>query len=199
MEIRQYRNDDAKALIKAASQKLYSEAMDQFGQLVGISIDNAARTSSEGTAQYARSKIQIVGLLVASLMLGAALASSIGHIVSRPLHEAMTVARRVAGGDLTAEIAAVSNDKTGQLMQALKEMNHSLARIVGQVRCGTEAIAAVSGQIAGGNHDLSKHTEVQHQADDLAKVVNVFMLNPQQIAARADADAIADKAPHALP
>lgn len=28
---RQYRNDDAKALIKAASQKLYSEAMDQLG------------------------------------------------------------------------------------------------------------------------------------------------------------------------
>jgi methyl-accepting chemotaxis protein len=71
------------------------------------------------------------------------------------------VARTVAAGDLTSSIEVRTQDETGQLMQAMKEMNDSLARIVGQVRAGTQTIAAASGQIATGNADLSARTESQ--------------------------------------
>jgi methyl-accepting chemotaxis protein len=46
-------------------------------------------------------------------------------------------------------------------MQALKDMNDSLVRIVGEVRNGTDTIASASGQIAAGNLDLSGRTEQQ--------------------------------------
>jgi methyl-accepting chemotaxis protein len=71
------------------------------------------------------------------------------------------VARRVAGGDLTAHIVVQSQDETGQLMQALKDMNVSLQNLVGQVRSGTDTIATASSQIAAGNQDLSSRTEEQ--------------------------------------
>jgi methyl-accepting chemotaxis protein len=54
-----------------------------------------------------------------------------------------------------------SRDEAGQLMHALREMNASLAKVVGEVRMGTELIATASGQIASGNQDLSSRTEEQ--------------------------------------
>jgi methyl-accepting chemotaxis protein len=77
------------------------------------------------------------------------------------MNEAVELAKRVAGGDLTASIAVTSSDETGQLMQALKDMNESLARIVVEVRSGTASMATASEQIASGNQDLSARTEEQ--------------------------------------
>jgi len=77
------------------------------------------------------------------------------------MQRAVQVARTVASGDLTSTIDAHSSDETGQMLQALKDMNASLTRLVGQVRQGTDAIAAAAGQIAAGNQDLSSRTEQQ--------------------------------------
>ncbi|PHV13539.1 hypothetical protein CSQ90_28350, partial [Janthinobacterium sp. BJB303] len=70
-------------------------------------------------------------------------------------------ARKVADGDLTAQIDASAKDETGQLLLALKDMNASLLNIVGEVRSGTDSIATSSTQIAAGNQDLSSRTEEQ--------------------------------------
>jgi methyl-accepting chemotaxis protein-1 (serine sensor receptor) len=67
----------------------------------------------------------------------------------------------VAAGDLTQKIEVNSNDETGRLLQALKDMNAALVQIVTRVRGGTDTIATASGQIAAGNLDLSSRTEQQ--------------------------------------
>lgn len=88
------------------------------------------------------------------------LAVWVARSVARPLIAAVGVARQVAAGDLTAHIVVQSQDETGQLMQALKDMNGSLQSLV-QVRSGTDTIATASSQIAAGNQDLSSRTEEQ--------------------------------------
>jgi methyl-accepting chemotaxis protein len=81
--------------------------------------------------------------------------------ITGPLNEAVEVAERVAQGDLSSDIKVQSQDETGRLMQALKEMNASLMEIVGEVRFGTDTIAVVSREIADSNLDLSSRTEEQ--------------------------------------
>ena len=54
-----------------------------------------------------------------------------------------------------------STNETGQLLSAMRDMNGSLVRIVGEVRSGTDAIGAASSEIAAGNLDLSSRTEQQ--------------------------------------
>ena len=83
------------------------------------------------------------------------------HAVTRPLNQAVKVARNVAEGNLTQDIPIASGDETGQLLQALKLMNDSLVRTVGQVRSSTETIGVASAEIATGNADLSSRTEAQ--------------------------------------
>jgi methyl-accepting chemotaxis protein len=79
----------------------------------------------------------------------------------RSLNEAVTIAQTVAGGDLTGHIEVKSKDEIGKLLQALKEMNESLVKIVGEVRSGTDTISTASSEIANGNLDLSSRTESQ--------------------------------------
>jgi methyl-accepting chemotaxis protein len=81
--------------------------------------------------------------------------------ITRPLCQAVAAARRVAGGDLTGRITVSGSDETGQLLQALQDMNSALLNIVMQVRSGTAQIETSSSEIAAGNQDLSSRTEQQ--------------------------------------
>ena len=85
----------------------------------------------------------------------------IRKVVTQPLESGVQVARGIAAGDLTQDIKVSSNNEMGGLQQALKDMNESLVRIVGQVRDGTDTIFSASNNIAHGNLDLSARTELQ--------------------------------------
>ena len=100
------------------------------------------------------------------LMLAGFICSVIGGMlfsrsISKPLDDCVAMARRVASGDLSGSIVVNSADEIGQLRQALKAMNDSLADIVSQVRAGSDAISVASGEIASGNLDLASRTEQQ--------------------------------------
>ena len=62
---------------------------------------------------------------------------------------------------MTAQFPAAGANETGQLLQALKEMNDSLMVIVGAVRHNIDNIGSASHDIAAGNADLSARTESQ--------------------------------------
>lgn len=103
----------------------------------------------------------MIGLGLAAVLMGIAFAYWITRSITRPINVAVKVAQTVATGDLTSRIDVTAKDETGHLLQALKDMNDSLVRIVGEVRTGTDTIVTASSQIAAGNLDLSSRTEQQ--------------------------------------
>ncbi len=112
-------------------------------------------------AHYEQGRATLIGLSLAALLAGIGFAAWVTVSITRPMRRAVGIAQTVASGDLSSEIAAASTDETGQLLQALKEMNASLLRIVGRVRSGTAEIAVAAREIASGNLDLSSRTEEQ--------------------------------------
>jgi methyl-accepting chemotaxis protein len=130
-------------------------------ELIKINEEGSTRAGAVGDTVYKAGRIWIFGMLAASVLIGCVLALWIARIVSSPLTSAVSLSRRVAAGDLTGDVEVRSTDETGQLMQALKDMNAALTRIVTDVRVGTDAIATASGEIASGNMDLSTRTEQQ--------------------------------------
>jgi methyl-accepting chemotaxis protein len=104
--------------------------------------------------------IMLVVALIAGVS-GAVLAWVITRSITAPIRQAVQVAETVAAGDLRSRIDTTSRDETGQLLAALKRMNESLAKVVGQVRGNSDSVATASNQIAQGNADLSQRTEEQ--------------------------------------
>jgi methyl-accepting chemotaxis protein len=108
-----------------------------------------------------------INFLIFAMVIMAALITIclfIARSITKPMHHAIKVAQSVAAGDLTTSIEVRNKNETGQLMQALKEMNASLLKTVQQVRIGTDTMATASSQIAAGNLDLSSRTEQQASA-----------------------------------
>ncbi|MGJ7526569.1 methyl-accepting chemotaxis protein [Variovorax sp. GB1P17] len=122
---------------------------------------SADESTASAQAAYQRAKWLILSISLASLLGGLLLAFRMTRSITRPLGQAVTVAQQVASGDLTARIEVADTSESGMLMRALRSMNDELAKVVGQVREGTDSIATASSQIASGNRDLSSRTEAQ--------------------------------------
>ena len=152
---------EARALLTGASAKAMTDMNELINKLVKLNIDGGVQASDAATATYVSARGWQVLLLALNIVIGFALALWIARLVSQPLQQALALARQVADGDLTQDIESRSNCETGQLMQALSDMNKSLQSLVGQVRSGTDLITTASTEIAAGNQDLSSRTEQQ--------------------------------------
>ncbi|MCE3606202.1 methyl-accepting chemotaxis protein [Massilia sp. P8910] len=154
-------SDAAAALMRGETLPALDTLQDSVTRLAGLQkkLVGDAGQRIEQSAVLARRAMLVLGL--AALLIGAMSGWWITRSITGPIGRAVRLAKTVAAGDLTSDIAPGSGDETGQLMQALRDMNGSLQHIVGQVRSGTDATATAADQIAAGNLDLSARTEQQ--------------------------------------
>lgn len=142
-----------------------AKVQDAIEKLVALQI-NVAAAEFAGAREMSNTihwwMLAATGL---ALVAGAAMAWVITRSISRPLRQAVVLARTVAGGDLSAQIDVRGTDETAELLGALREMNHQLVRVITEVRSSTETVAQEAVLIAGGTEDLARRTEVQ--ASDL--------------------------------
>ncbi len=156
-------NDNAQAiqLLNGPMTQLYASL-----NALGIQLINEQQAAALAEYQASQATFELVrAVCLAGLAFGLIMAALVGYLlvraIVRPIEQAVKIAGAVAQGDLTQTIEVTSTDETGRLLQALKDMNDSLVRIVGQVRTGTDNIATASSEIAAGNLDLSSRTEQQ--------------------------------------
>ncbi|MFC0350512.1 methyl-accepting chemotaxis protein [Undibacterium danionis] len=140
------------------AQLAYFKVLDAFIKFQEGLMEEAAAEAQRDAASDIK---WIAGMGLSALLLSVGLATYITRAITRPLNSAVSAARQISKGDLTVAIEVDSTDETGQLMQALKDMNASLLNIVTQVRMGTDTISTASSEIAAGNMDLSSRTEEQ--------------------------------------
>jgi methyl-accepting chemotaxis protein len=124
----------------------------------------AEKSWSDAMEVYNSARILMGGIAVIALFLAGLTAWTITRSITNPLRQAVNIAQSVAKGDLTSNIETGRRDETGQLMDALKTMNHNLKKIVGEVRNGTDTITTASRRIAQGNVNLLSRTEDQSTA-----------------------------------
>ncbi|MFZ6769031.1 methyl-accepting chemotaxis protein [Undibacterium sp. Di26W] len=124
--------------------------------------EKKSQTDEEAAAKAYQSALTMtLSITVLAIVCGTAIAWFSTRAITIPIGIAVELAKTVAKGDLSSDIEVKSTDETGQLMQALKDMNENLINIVSKVRNGTETINTATGEIATGNLDLSSRTEQQ--------------------------------------
>jgi len=149
--------DQAYGETYAALQEFASDLRDMV-ELLEQGFEDAGRSSSQ---TFHSARISMLVFALVALGVGIGFSWLITRSITGPLNRAVQLASTVASGDLTSQVEVSGKDELAQLMQALKDMNDSLVRIVGEVRQGTDTIATASSQIAAGNQDLSSRTEQQ--------------------------------------
>jgi len=135
----------------------------------------------------ASSQVKTLQLIIgtAALIFGILVTIFITRSIVRPLNVALATARALAVGDLTVKIEQVSNDETGQLLQAMQGMIVS-----------SQEVAAMAEQIADGNlqvkvnarsdKDVLIHS-LGNMVNKLKDVINNVKLSIENVASGAQA------------
>jgi methyl-accepting chemotaxis protein len=134
---------------------------DAFKTLLDI---NAAHTreASEGFNALVASAARWITAVCIGIAAGSTLlAFAVTRSIVRPLSEALTVADRVAEGDLTVRVEAGTGDEAGRLIAALQKMVDQLDRIIGDVGATADHIANAAGQVSSSAQSLSQATSEQ--------------------------------------
>jgi methyl-accepting chemotaxis protein len=128
-----------------------------------IAADSATVAGAAATQAHRASAISIVLMLVVGAA-GIGVGVWFSRRITRPVDDALSIARAIAGGDLTTPVRVIGQDEIAQLLKALATMQGSLASVVGNVRENSESVATAASQISQGSNDLSARTEEQASA-----------------------------------
>jgi methyl-accepting chemotaxis protein len=159
-------NKDAEALkllLEQAAPKV-SAWQDALDENVALQRKNNDASYEAAHAAVVAAEVVLVSLTVAAIVLSALAAWLITRSVTGPVSQAVVAAERIRDGDLGSEIPAAGRDEMGALLAAMRDMQVSLSKVVGDVRGNAQSVATASAQIAQGNADLSQRTEEQASA-----------------------------------
>jgi len=138
------------------SQHTYLEAVNELIKTVS---DNMEEAGKEASAAVKKDIIIISGLLAAAVLLGIVLGVLITRSITLPLASGVVIAKRLAEGDLTAQVEVTSKDEVGQLLMAMEQMVQSLRNLVGQTVQISAGIASASAQLHSTSEQIATGAE----------------------------------------
>jgi methyl-accepting chemotaxis protein len=128
-------------------------------------VQEAARRSG---VRAATTSVRDRTILFTLLGIAVALAAAwfLANRISRPLQEAVGFAGKVAGGDLTGDLATTRGDELGQLTGTLNRMAADLRAAIGGVSTAAVQTAAAADQIAASSERLAATVDDQVDATE---------------------------------
>ncbi|MCT9809089.1 methyl-accepting chemotaxis protein [Acidovorax sp. Be4] len=164
LQKRQAQGDDVTGPLMSELRPLADSYLKSVTDVADDAARNLAAVQAAADASATTSQVVLAVGAGLALLVGLLLGVLATRSITQPIRRAVDVADAISNGDLTSDIRIVGKDETAQLLQALSVMQGNLARIVSNVRQGSEAVATASAQIASGNSDLSGRTEEQASA-----------------------------------
>ncbi|WP_024903236.1 methyl-accepting chemotaxis protein [Robbsia andropogonis] len=146
------------AASNAQMQGQYVTALSAVTKFEDAQIETLANDSNSA---YQMARLYVASAALLALILATISGWYIARSVTAPLRDAVGVAARISEGRLDAAIRPGHRDETGQLLNALSQMQGNLVKTVRLVRDNSENVATASSEIAQGNLDLSQRTEEQ--------------------------------------
>ncbi|MGZ5685149.1 MAG: methyl-accepting chemotaxis protein [Usitatibacter sp.] len=181
-----FRNEEAAQVLINEVDPIVQKSIVELSRL--IDLQKKANQEAVAGAILTGDRLATTIYVVEGIVLVAAvlLAWATTRSITGPLAEAVGVARRVASGDLTSRIRITGRDEAAELLDALREMNDGLGRMVTQIRSGAESIAVGAGQVAAGNQQLSSRTEEHASSlEETASTLEEFTTTVRQNAEHA--------------
>ena len=137
-------------------------------QLVALQ-DTLAKQRHDSAASAYRTTLIIAFVLLAGAI-GASLFISLfmARAIVTPLQGAIDTAREIAKGNLTLPIVPQGKDETGQLLQALADMQSSLRDVIGEMMEHAGELARMSGTMSAASQQMASGTT--HQSEGAASM-----------------------------
>ena len=138
-----------------------NDTLDDSSELQMKLAEQSLQVAQSG---FRTSRAISIAAIVLALGVAGAFSMFLMRAIMSGLNNAMTVADKIADGQLGHEIDSKRGDEFGTLLNALKRMDEKLHEIVGGVRGASDAVGGAAAQLSRGNDDLSQRTQEQASA-----------------------------------
>ena len=135
-------------------------AQDKLDATMFEAVELTTRTSAKEAAAAEAEAGQAMTVATGGMVFGVIIALALGLILTRtitgPVYKGVEFARKLAQGDLTAEVDVHQKDELGILAQALRDMVAKLREIVTEVQSASDNVASGSEELSASAEQLSQ-------------------------------------------
>lgn len=154
-------------------------------------LDTAVELQETQQDKMAREQSQasmVIGVVVLVIVvLGIAIALMLTRNITRPIHQAVALATRVANGDLQETVTSNRGDELGQLLSALGAMVTSLRELVRHINSSATNIASSAEELSTVTTETSQGvTQQRDQTDQVATAMNEMVATVNDVAKSAE-------------
>jgi len=156
--------DKAESALIERARPTYEKLNGTGDALLETQISVAQEMRNDAEKAFKRNSAIIVGAIVVGLGLALLLSFLLLRSILGALSAAVSIADRIASGELGNNVRIDSHDELGSLLDSLRRMDAKLVEIVGEVRSSADAVGSAARQLSHGNDDLSQRTQEQAAA-----------------------------------
>ncbi|AJQ25755.1 methyl-accepting chemotaxis protein [Pelosinus fermentans] len=156
-------------------------------QLSALKIELAKQKAANNKADASKAIVIMITIVIAGVGLSIVLGVYIARLISRPIKEMVTVAGRIAGGDLNVAVTVKTGDETGELAQAFNKMADNINRTMSSINQAAEQVASGAQQIAASGEILSQgSTEQASSIEEITASMTQVAVQTKQNAVNAN-------------
>jgi methyl-accepting chemotaxis protein len=155
------KNEEATKILLSQAAPATQKWQDALDENVELQDQNTKSDVADAEKSYDSAHTLMLTLASVAIALGALTAWILTRSITVPVNEALTVANRLAEGDLTVRIDTPSKDETGQMLQAMSNMITKLSQVVTDVNGGAQALASASEEVSATAQSLSQAASEQ--------------------------------------
>ena len=169
--------DTAQSIIGTDVQQSYRTILDELT----VMVESNNRQIAEGGQQASvteRSATTVLYIGIALAFIAAMLLGMfISRLISRPIAQAVFSAQAIARGDLTQQVRSDAADETGQLLNALGDMQQSLKSTIQQIADASSQLASAAEELNAVTEDSSRgllrqNDEIQQAATAVTEMTS---------------------------
>ncbi|KTC22954.1 chemotaxis protein [Pseudomonas marginalis ICMP 9505] len=134
----------------------------------------------------------LISVTAAALFLGVLAAWWIARQIALPLREVLTVAHRIADGDLSHDTQVDRRDELGQLQHSIGQMTRNLRSLISGIGDSARQISSAAGQLSAVTEQTRAGINNQKdETDQVATAMNQMLATAQEVARHAEQASVA--------
>jgi methyl-accepting chemotaxis protein len=144
------------AFINANIKPLTNDLEGVIGKLIAYNNDGATAAGKEAAKLYSNGLTFVIGLIAAVVVLTIGLAVLLTRSITAPITDALSVAERIAGSDLSREVLVSGGDEAGRLLKALAQMQENLRNTILQISESSTQLASAAEEMTAVTEESSR-------------------------------------------
>jgi len=164
-------------------------------QMITLNQQGADAAAKAAAATYQQSLWIVATIIVIALVATLLLAWLLTRSITAPINQALSVARRIASGDLSAPIDSTGRDEAAQLLKALAEMQGNLRSTIRGISESAQQLASAAEEMSSVMEQSTRGLQQQNdQIEQAATAVTQMSTAVDEVAANAVSSAEASEA-----